>query len=342
MLLSWGSSQGKNALLNSAEFIAGFADKGAGEVDLVLSRGTGSATFTRAGNTAYTRNSAGNWINVAANIPRSYYTASGVYMGLLMERTSTQYLGATETPATQTTASLGTGTYTLWIEGTGSATSSAGTATITGGGAATAGSPNVFTVTVAGTVTVTVSGSPTRFQLETGGAPSTYILNAGAAGTSVTRNGDSLTYPYAGNADAAVGSCYAELFSFWSAGINGLANTAVALDATVQEFLLGTTFTISASQIRIFDGTTVGFVNGSSMATASRKCASSWSTAANSKRIANSGAVGADTTYAGGFGSTAIGVGCITNGSLQFDGCIKNLRIYSTQLSASQLQAVTA
>ena len=42
MLLTWASSQGANALLNSAEFIAGLT------VSTVQERGTGSATFTRA------------------------------------------------------------------------------------------------------------------------------------------------------------------------------------------------------------------------------------------------------------------------------------------------------
>ena len=114
-------------------------------------------------------------------------------LGLLREEPRTQYLGVTDTPATQTTTSLGTGSYTLWVIGSGSATSSAGTATITGGGAATAGTPNVFTVTVAGTVTVTVSGSLTRFQLENGTFATSYIPNLGAAGTTVARGTESVS-----------------------------------------------------------------------------------------------------------------------------------------------------
>lgn len=107
--------------------------------------------------------------------------------GLLVEETKTQYLGVTDAPATQTTASLGTGSYTLWVIGTGSATPSAGTATITGAAAATAGSPNTFTVTVSGTVVVTVSGSLTRFQLENGSTTTSYIPNHAAAGSTAVR-----------------------------------------------------------------------------------------------------------------------------------------------------------
>lgn len=96
----------------------------------------------------------------AANIARRDTT------GLLVEEGRTNQLKNSAAPVTQTTASLGTGNYVLWVNGSGSATSSAGTATITGAGAATQGSPNIFVVTVAGTVTVTVSGSLNAFQLE--------------------------------------------------------------------------------------------------------------------------------------------------------------------------------
>lgn len=84
-------------------------------------------------------------------------------------------------PATQTTASLGVGTYTLWVNGTGSATSSAGTATGSGFGAATDGAPNTFSVTVAGTVVITVAGSLVAFQLEPGSFGTPLIVTAGAA-----------------------------------------------------------------------------------------------------------------------------------------------------------------
>lgn len=85
MLLNWSNSQGLNALMNSAEFIAGFADKGSGEVDLVLSKGTGPATFTRA-TTATTVNSAGLIVSVASGTPRSYYDPTTLaYLGYLSE-----------------------------------------------------------------------------------------------------------------------------------------------------------------------------------------------------------------------------------------------------------------
>lgn len=107
--------------------------------------------------------------------------------GLIVEESRVNRLLNSAAPVTQTTASLGTGTYTLWVNGSGSATSSAGSATGSGFGAATQGVPNNFTLTGAGTVTVTVAGSLNAFQLELGLFGTSLIVTAGAV---VTRAAD--------------------------------------------------------------------------------------------------------------------------------------------------------
>lgn len=109
----------------------------------------------------------------------------------LIEGTRTNFLLNSTAPATQTTGSLGTGTYILWVRGTGTATITAGTGTASGLGAATAGTPVVFTVSVAGTFTVTVTGSLSFFQLEDGATMTSPILTAGAT---VQRTLDSLVW----------------------------------------------------------------------------------------------------------------------------------------------------
>ena len=111
---------------------------------------------------------------------------------LLMEPAADNYLLNSTAPATQPTASLATGDYVLWVEGTGSAAVTAGTATITGGGTATEGTPDLFTVTGAGTVTVTVTGDLDVFQLEGGSVPTSLIITAGAP---ESRAVDELSYP---------------------------------------------------------------------------------------------------------------------------------------------------
>lgn len=117
----------------------------------------------------YAQNAAGDWVQFSSNVLRI------TDLGLLIEDGGTNYLINSAAPATQETDSLGTGDYTLWVEGTGSAIASNGTGTITGAESATEGSPSVFTVTGAGTVNVTVTGSLDRFQLENGGLASSFI-----------------------------------------------------------------------------------------------------------------------------------------------------------------------
>ena len=98
------------------------------------------------------------------NVPRPAFSG-----GLIVEEARTNQLLNATAPVTQTTASVDcSGSCTLWVNGTGSATPSAGTATgCVGFAAATQGAPNTFTC-VAGTIIVTVAGSLNAFQLEQG------------------------------------------------------------------------------------------------------------------------------------------------------------------------------
>ena len=114
-------------------------------------------TFTR-GSTATYRDSTGTRQTAAINAARFDYSATGVPLGLLIEESRQNVFLASGAPATQT-VTLTAGNWTVWMEGTGSITSSAGTATATGYGAASAGTPNVINVTVGGTVILTVSGA---------------------------------------------------------------------------------------------------------------------------------------------------------------------------------------
>jgi hypothetical protein len=132
--------------------------------------------------------------------------------GLLIFEARTNLLLNSTAPATQTTASLGTGTYTLWCNGSGSALASGGSATITGAASATNGSPNTFTVTVAGTVTVTVTGSLNAFQLEAGAFGTSFIVTAGAT---ATRAADNVTFGAAAIAllNSASGQTFVKVIS---------------------------------------------------------------------------------------------------------------------------------
>lgn len=137
-------------------------------------------TFARASSATdsfYTDSTGSSYNTYSTDIPRMLST------GFLVEETRTNSLLASDTPATQTTASLATGSYTLWVIGTGTAISAAVSATGTTFGTASAGTPNTFTITGAGTVLITVVGSLTRFQLENGAFATTYIPTTVATAT---------------------------------------------------------------------------------------------------------------------------------------------------------------
>jgi len=110
-----------------------------------------------------------------------YHPTSHASLGALIEPQRTNYLLNSGTPATQS-VSLGAGTYTLWIAGSGSCVLSGGPT-----GTATAGSPATFTLGSTTSVTFTISGTVTRFQVELGLEPTSFIPTTSAQ---VTRAAD--------------------------------------------------------------------------------------------------------------------------------------------------------
>lgn len=157
---------------------------GGGGVSLVGGAGFGGGlAFARASSATYL-DAGGALRTVSNDVPR--YSADA---RLLIESAATNLLAAPAAPATQTVTIADTGTHTLWVAGTGSATITAGTGAATGLGAATAGVPVVFSVTTTGTFDVTVAGSLTRFQLERYGTPTSFIAGSRVADSTNLRIG---------------------------------------------------------------------------------------------------------------------------------------------------------
>lgn len=165
--------------------------------------------------------------------------------------------------------------------------------------------------------------------------PSTYIPTTTA---SVIRNADVLTYTFAGNADATVGSVYAEAALLFG-------GTAPASEQMVGFVSGGNGLLMlsgqAATTITVNDGTTSVTKTGlTSLATATRKSAASWG--AGGLLATRDGATVASGAFDGNMGSTAIGIGSDTSGARNLFGTIKNARIFQVQFSAAQLQAITA
>jgi hypothetical protein len=108
--------------------------------------------------------------------------------GLLIEEARTNQLLNSAAPATQTTGSLANGTYTLWVNGSGSAQMSLGTGVGCGVGTAANGTPVNFTISTPGTCIVTVIGSLNFEQLELGAFGTSGIVTAGATATRAADN----------------------------------------------------------------------------------------------------------------------------------------------------------
>lgn len=251
-------------------------------------------------------------------------------LGALIEEARTNVLLNSTAPVTQTTASLGTGVYTLWVNGSGSALASAGTATITGASSATNGSPNVITVTVAGTVTVTVTGSLNFFQLEAGATGTSGIVTAGATATRAADN-----IQAAGLLLSTAAAASMTLFVQTNA-LMGTAGTARIWGSNGNSAIL---FMNTATQIAQYDGsfvTAATFGSGNFSGVGKHGFATDNVT---TSIVANNGTVvtATDTwTRTQGF------IGSQSGSSNFANGYIQRITVYGSRLSDTALKALTA
>lgn len=152
------------------------------------------------------------YLTFAANTPRR----SGALGGLLVEGARTQLSAFPTAPQNETITIGSTGTYTLWVNGSGSAAVAAGTAVGSGFGTATNGAPVVFTISSTGTVGITVTGSLQALQVEAGAFGTSFIPQAATVraqdtailgamptlGGAYTLAASGVTYAPAGGAEA--------------------------------------------------------------------------------------------------------------------------------------------
>jgi hypothetical protein len=309
--------------------------------------GASAFTVARTGvstSSLYTDSTGSTYTSFPANVMR---IVSG--SGLLIEEARTQYLGATDAPATQTTASLGTGTYTLWVIGSGTATSSAGTATITGGGAASAGTPNTFTVTVSGTVTVTVSGSLTRFQLENGSFATSYIPNPGAAGTTAARAADAVSLQSTNFSswytNAVAGTLSVDIRqAIRNTGVNRYIAAISDNTANNRASIFGQTDGFSV-QFRLSNGGSTTFNTGVASIQSNftvERCVVGWDASSAQAAVLNTLAT-EDVTVAAPTSPNRLYIGSSESGSANFmNGYTRRVAFFPARLSNANIQALSS
>jgi hypothetical protein len=151
---------------------------------------------------------------------------------------------------------LGAGTYTLWMEGTGSVLVAAVTAVGSGFATASAGSPVTITITIAGTVIVTPSGSVLRFQLNNGPVVLPYVLTTAAT---VTSTADAVTWPVAsiaGGFPQTAGTAVVGWVPGYAVGVLPASTSANILGVTNGAGLLYAS-NVSSNGFKATDGTSV-------------------------------------------------------------------------------------
>jgi hypothetical protein len=172
-------------------------------------------------------------------------------------------------------------------------------------------------------------------QLEAASFASSYIPTTTAA---VARNADMLTYPFAGNASATEGTCYAECAMHQGSPIGGTTSYFVTTGIDAQ---LGIGAGSAATTIICRDGTNVVTKTGlTSLDGTVRKRASSWGAAGQA--ITGDGAAPQTGAFDGAITDTGIGIGSTPTGSNWAFGTIKNVRIFQRQFSDAALAAMTA
>jgi hypothetical protein len=299
-------------------------------------------TFTRASTKTY-YDIAGVRQTAAINeAPLEYDPITHELLGRSVWEARTNSLLNSDAPVTQV-VTLGVGTYTLWVEGSGSATSSALTAVGSGFGAATAGSPNVFTVSTGGTVNVTVAGSLTVFQLENGAFATPYIPTTG---TPVTRAADVASVTgtnFSSWYNQSEGAFVAEYMTSKPNGTVGNCYPFSCNDGTNAERVNYFISLSGGGNPRI----TAGGVStnpgnpGTQINLAFNKVGVAYKVGANQGRAALNGALGTASTPAAQPATTRLEIGQNISAE-HINGWIRSIKYYPTRLSDAQLQALTA
>ena len=266
----------------------------------------------------------------------AYAGAPAAGPGLIDEPGAINYLVNSAAPATQTTASLPAGTYTLWMNGypNGSVTLSNGSSPDCGTASASHEHPVTFVIRMPGTCTVTVAGTIFAFQLENSAAPTSFIRTGGTTGrgTSGQRGNDIITLT--GSALATLRAPSASAFVHVNGSRvppNGNLNL---LRGESAYYLVGS----ASTQITSFSGPMLSATLGSGTIVGAVKMATGWDR--NGRSLgANGGKVASDATKI--LPNATVALGNVVGGGVEYGGEIVEYADWGSRLSDSALRALT-
>lgn len=256
--------------------------------------------------------------------------------GLLVEQGSTNLFLNSAVGVTQTTPVLAVATHTLSFTGTGTIVGTGGfIGTLVGTGAKNRVSLTVTATAAAATLTVT--GTCTNVQIEQLDIASSYIKTTTVA---VARVYDYLTYPYAGNVNAAQGWFLSSITPLNIGTRPLLAYLMVDVSNGRSVYANNPSMaTVVTDSVNSISNTTMNAL----VAENSVKRAGAWD-AANKLRTTGDGkTITSSAAFNGGiYTGVTMGIGgAINSGNGQINGSIKNVYIGQNILTNAQLQKVT-
>jgi hypothetical protein len=171
-------------------------------------------------------------------------------------------------------------------------------------------------------------------QTELGTYPTSYIPTTTAV---VTRNADVLIYVGAGNIEDPAGTAYAEPSTDWAAA----SDNRFVLERS-NGFILFRSVGESPTAIKSYDGGNPASFSptGTSYYKAPQAIASTWGAALTAYSPATLLPDPTPSNYDGTMGANNIGVGVRNSGATQWSGTIRNVQIYSTELTAAEVQDI--
>lgn len=226
--------------------------------------------------------------------------------------------------------SVGNGVYRVWVAGSLGLTtgynipfaSDSGTPTYSGGRP---------TYTAVAGEDILMWGAVT----ELGTYPTSYIPTTTAA---VTRNADALIYVGAGNIEDPAGTAYAEVSADWATA----SDNRFVLERS-NGFILFRSVGESPTAIKSYDGGNPASFSptGTSYYKATQAIASTWGAALTAYSPATLLPDPTPSNYDGTIGANNIGVGVRNSGATQWSGTVRNVQIYSTELTAAEVQDIS-